>query len=915
MANNTCPHCGYQGLPEDASVCPSCNQPVAVAPRLDLDVRLRDNYGNVTGVRTNIIQGDVYGGDIYQVQVYALSEAGRADDSCFLEANAPPYKFLLPFGPRDQHLFKGRQADVLRLLRYLAAYRLLVLYGASGVGKTSLLAAGVIPELARFGAMVLHLRDYSQPLAVTLRAALKASREQLPLELPEVASLAELVAAITAATQGTLVLVLDQFEGLFQPAVSPEQRAEQINALIECLRAVDFQYLRLVLVVRDDALVRLHELQEALPDMFRMFMELSPLTRQQAKAAITEPLEQVARPIYFAENLVDDLLLPDLDGLTPETTDTINPTHLQIVCHWLYEAVIEDRPPLISAQRYLKDWLGAAGILANYLNKVLDTALADHKELAKSILVAMASPGVKEWMSPGELHLPEATLEVVQVVMQQLAENGLLVQREEGEASLFAFTSPAVVERVYQMSGGELEQKGKAYKEVERIWEGWLAHGSLASSAQLGRLTVHPPYPNPGSLQSLLLLRSAVACKSPVAPWLAGLHSKEGQSLIRKLEGLPAGQDDWHFSQTELHYASLMLGLEDETASALPNGDTAQPYGRLARSAVTHENAQCRQTAALALSVPDRFIALDRLDWALKKEHGKSGRWRRKAELRGALAEADPQVAQENASLSLGEQLGIWGWRVWRRLQIDWVHLGYLSLGAALGAGLALGVLRFLLALPTTLTPGLHGTQNFMYGALLGAALVFGILFADFLLLKPFGREAVPLRHPDRKTDLLRIGLGAFFFGLMNIFIAYTTGSLALSGKGWVLGLGFAAGLALSLALVLLAQVQIWAAPRRWPLAVLVSGALIALLQAVFLALGDIYRSIVFIWPAATYRAEFGGYANLAGLSTGASRWYWSMSIMDAALVGMLLALGLLIGLRLGERGYAAWRALQEVEG
>jgi hypothetical protein len=45
--------------------------------------------------------------------------------------------------------------------------------------------------------------------------------------------------------------------------------------------------------------------------------------------------------------------------LTRQETDTVHPTHLQIVCHWLYRNAVGLNPPLVSRQLYRESTWGA----------------------------------------------------------------------------------------------------------------------------------------------------------------------------------------------------------------------------------------------------------------------------------------------------------------------------------------------------------------------------------------------------------------------------------------------------------------------------------------------------------------------------------------------------------------------------
>ena len=58
-----------------------------------------------------------------------------------------PYVGPRPFEERDADLFFGREGEVRELLSHVVANKVVLLYAASGAGKTSLLNAGVIPLL------------------------------------------------------------------------------------------------------------------------------------------------------------------------------------------------------------------------------------------------------------------------------------------------------------------------------------------------------------------------------------------------------------------------------------------------------------------------------------------------------------------------------------------------------------------------------------------------------------------------------------------------------------------------------------------------------------------------------------------------------------------------------------------------
>jgi hypothetical protein len=58
-----------------------------------------------------------------------------------------PYVGLQPYSEADIEYFFGRERDQRIIAANLGAARLTILYGASGVGKSSVLLAGVVPNL------------------------------------------------------------------------------------------------------------------------------------------------------------------------------------------------------------------------------------------------------------------------------------------------------------------------------------------------------------------------------------------------------------------------------------------------------------------------------------------------------------------------------------------------------------------------------------------------------------------------------------------------------------------------------------------------------------------------------------------------------------------------------------------------
>jgi hypothetical protein len=73
-----------------------------------------------------------------------------------------PWPGLDSFGERDTHYFHGRESENAELLRMLGRQPLTVLFGRSGLGKTSLINAGLFPALRERGFVPVYIQlDFS----------------------------------------------------------------------------------------------------------------------------------------------------------------------------------------------------------------------------------------------------------------------------------------------------------------------------------------------------------------------------------------------------------------------------------------------------------------------------------------------------------------------------------------------------------------------------------------------------------------------------------------------------------------------------------------------------------------------------------------------------------------------------------
>ena len=864
--------------------------------------------GTMVGFKAGVVEGDVIEIKFYGLQSDGPNVSRSSIWQRTLSQFPPqPYKLLQPYDSTDENVFNGRVAESEAVLRSLR-WQHVVIYGRAGVGKTSLLAAGVIPLLIREGALILQIQNYSQPVTA-IRRALEANVENIRIdwaeedtENPSSITLPDLIYKVIQATRGTLFLVFDQFELLFEPTVSDAQRTRFIEGLITLLNVDEFlkdlakelnvttsSLLRVIVVVRDEASGRVAELQQAVPNLLDCHLTLQSLTLDAAFTALKESLGEFAD-----DEFLRNYLIADLDALTPDEPGRIYPPHLQIVCHWLYQEAIKARPHVIDSKLMEKS-NGAEGILARYVLDILERELKDIRELALQVLAQMASPGVKYWVPADEFQLRDVPASELPAkrdgTLERLVSEKLIVRRTVDEKRQYRLLSAAIAAQARRLSGSEVASRYQAQDEMEGLWSAWLARDVLASRDQLRYLTPFGPHLTPTVLQALFLLRSTVERDEPAAVWLEQLRIGPGQTLISQLEKGTVPKDAQAHSLTILRKAERLLALSDNAAVG-PGVD--EPIGPLARNSVVNEAAGARQATALALTVLGHKDARYRINASLQESARGWQRRARRAELFGIMADASGEMAQLNARLPRLDRLLIWKWRAWRRITRD---LGrslkqtvYGAFGAALGMGILRAFLTFLSDYPPGRSPGVLFFASFFYAFIYCGALLFGLALAESLLpvaSRENDRLPAPAWAEQTRPTLLTLLLGAAFFlfasAFKDIVNVFALDAVSLQS----LLVNFVIGLCLSLALYRHAR----PAPnsKSW-LQLLIGPLALLLMQLFFNRFRNQEPSASFIWNFETYREMFQLYSWIP-------QQLQLLSLLDAFLVGLVLCAGAALGL------------------
>ncbi len=865
--------------------------------------------------------GDFVGRDQNLIQVYMSQdvEAGELYEGLF-GGSSQPYFPDRPFSANDASIFVGRDNEIEAIIAHTKdnQRQAVLLSGPADVGKTSLLFAGVIPRLKKEGVLISHLKNYTNATHL-LHLALSTQAKQLNVDVQDEVSLANLVQAIATNTSRGQLVILDQFERYFLPEVKATERITLKENIQQVLELVDSQFFNLIFSIREDMIPELiKSWGELLPSLTQPPISLSPLTTKKAAEAINGPFKNISpdKPPYrlvHYDKEVEKQLLEDLDNLSENQKDFVLPADLQIVCYRLYEAAQGTYPYEISTELYFEISAnkGAEYILDTHFENLMSRVPQAQQSLAHNIATAMLDTELNFWVTATDLFLKNATPTQIEETMEEMVKAGLLIWHISESGRAFAFASNSIKDAAYRAAGPDALKRQQARNELNYAWRSWIAYNETVTPRQLRYIEKYSTDQSFTPERTLLLLRSAITHNLPTAFWLTYLKQDDARRFIRLIESdtgevETANEDTWLTRRNQMR---LLLGMLDKEHQ-LPTKPSSNDFGLITWTAVSHpaDNSICRETAVLTLLAAYGADTLKRIKAASKAEQLSAARL---AELRGILADTDPDLEKEiqNQSLSKKEQFRIWWWRFRRRFLIDIRFISMITLGGGIGMGLGLAILRALLAILINEEAGFYFYGSFPVGFLLGAGLTVGLLLVNKVRLQS-PLLFIPDLTKQTRPKFLATMLGAACFTLAHIVQSIVLNARAFIHTPLIPIMAFLAGLGLSQA-VYDQPFKGWhLGPWRWFSRLFIAALTMGLSQAVFALLPDYGANFIFGWSGFFYESRLRetvihlGFENIVDTT----EWFHWVGLVDAALTGIAMALGLTIGLIMALKSYEQWR-------
>jgi tetratricopeptide (TPR) repeat protein len=324
-----------------------------------------------------------------------------------------PWLGLASFTEETRAYFYGREDEVAELARRVQRKLLTVLFGQSGLGKTSILRAGLVPRLRAQGYCPVYVRvDYSrdapEPAEQIKQAIARTARSSGQWTQVGVAAAGESLweylhhrdDVLRDESGNTLIplIIFDQFEELFTLAQSDdfgraraarfiadladlvENRApKSLEAKLDTDESMAERFdfarsdYRVLIALREDYLAPLEGLKSAMPSITQNRLRLAPMTGTQALTAVMRPGKGLVSEEVAAA------IVRFVAGGAELANAEVEPSLLSLICRELNDARVAQGRDEISL-----DLL--AGSHASILSNFYERALADQPPAVRRII-------------------------------------------------------------------------------------------------------------------------------------------------------------------------------------------------------------------------------------------------------------------------------------------------------------------------------------------------------------------------------------------------------------------------------------------------------------------------------------------------------------------------------------------------
>jgi energy-coupling factor transporter ATP-binding protein EcfA2 len=363
-----------------------------------------------------------------------------------------PYKSLNNFEPEDKDLFFGRDQFLTELVNELEHTNLILLLGASGSGKSSVVRAGLIPWLMNeykpnfFNLTFKPGKNPFESLYVSLFP--KYGQEKANIAREAKADTLTQVIRLKEETDSYWFIFIDQFEELFTNNSQPEKSKQFIESLVQLNKASQ-PNVKILATMRADFFYKLGDYSELVKAINKHWPMIAKMQKNELRMAIEQPAAH--HGVVFEDDLVEQILedIKGQSGYLPLLQYTLN-------LLWKTEAETASFQNHRTLKKSTYQKLGGVtGTLQKRLDKVYNELSSDEQQAARIIFLKLVginrnSTFDEEWKPISRrAFMSEFTGSCEKDVLEKLISEKLLVsnRKSEAEVSTVEIVHESIIEK------------------------------------------------------------------------------------------------------------------------------------------------------------------------------------------------------------------------------------------------------------------------------------------------------------------------------------------------------------------------------------------------------------------------------------------------------------------------------------
>lgn len=274
-----------------------------------------------------------------------------------------PFKFLDAYGKEDKAIFFGREEETFELYERMKETNLVLLYGASGTGKTSLINCGLANQFESTDWNPVFIRLKGNDMISTLKQAL---HEHCIHKLDENASIISLVKSLYKDYFKPVYLIFDQFEELFILLNKDQQKAffEELYKLLEA----NLQC-KVLISMREEYIAYLSEYEDIIPNLFDNRLRVEKMNSTNLKDVIIKTTQKYGIKM-------DSSIATEMIEKLRDKNHQIDLANLQVYLDRLYQLDVERMGDKTRPVQFDSALIQQTGNLENVMSDFLDKQLA-----------------------------------------------------------------------------------------------------------------------------------------------------------------------------------------------------------------------------------------------------------------------------------------------------------------------------------------------------------------------------------------------------------------------------------------------------------------------------------------------------------------------------------------------------------